>query len=540
MSDAMMLEDIIDRLIDVRMNQLKFNKSSLGEVIAVNGSNLNIRMTGSSTTLTDIPNRTGNTVAVGDRVWCFSLNNSDSLMFALIGGTGSGGGSISLPIAISDVTNLQSSLDSKVDEVTGKQLSTEDYTTAEKTKLNGIESNANNYSLPIASPSVSGGVRVGNRLTISSGVLSANLQSDNNFTNILKTKLDGISENATQNNTDAFLLDRANHTGTQLASTISNFSGATRSVVLTGLSTSTNSDILNTDTVLVALGKLQAQINSNESSINSHTGNTNNPHSTNKSDIGLSDVLNYGIATQSEAEAGTSNVKYMTPLRVKDAIDEFATSENLNVISAKTVASLPNTYPMGISIFYAQESFANSMGMGSFTNVRVMVQTNRANTTFGTSQKATIYSTTSPYNVQGVYERASYNSGSTWSPWVRLDVYDYNNLTNRPTIPTATSDLTNDSGFITSSGSITGNAATATKLQTARTINGISFDGTSNIEISSTPLASGTSLPTATSSNRGSFFFLRNDTLGDKIYICIKADSTNYKWLDIGSFGIFA
>lgn len=39
-----------------------------------------------------------------------------------------------------------------------------------------------------------------------------------------------------------------------------------------------------------------------------------------KGDVGLGSVQNYGIATQAEAEAGTSNVKYMTPLRVKETI----------------------------------------------------------------------------------------------------------------------------------------------------------------------------------------------------------------------------
>jgi hypothetical protein len=38
-----------------------------------------------------------------------------------------------------------------VDKVEGKQLSTEDYTTAEKAKLAGVEANANNYVLPDAS-----------------------------------------------------------------------------------------------------------------------------------------------------------------------------------------------------------------------------------------------------------------------------------------------------------------------------------------------------------------------------------------------------
>ena len=44
--------------------------------------------------------------------------------------------------AISDVTNLQTALDGKVDKVEGKQLSAEDYTTAEKTKLSGIAAGA--------------------------------------------------------------------------------------------------------------------------------------------------------------------------------------------------------------------------------------------------------------------------------------------------------------------------------------------------------------------------------------------------------------
>lgn len=60
----------------------------------------------------------------------------------------------------------------KVDKVAGKQLSTEDYTNAEKTKLNGIASGA------------------------------------------------------TANSSDATLLNRANHTGTQLANTISDFNAA--------------------------------------------------------------------------------------------------------------------------------------------------------------------------------------------------------------------------------------------------------------------------------------------------------------------------
>lgn len=51
-----------------------------------------------------------------------------------------------------------------------------------------------------------------------------------------------------------------------------------------------------------------------------HAGNTSNPHAVTKAQVGLGSVLNYGIATQAEAEAGTSDTKYMTPLSAKQAI----------------------------------------------------------------------------------------------------------------------------------------------------------------------------------------------------------------------------
>ena len=43
-----------------------------------------------------------------------------------------------------------------------------------------------------------------------------------------------------------------------------------------------------------------------------------------KSDVGLGSVQNYGVATQAQAEAGTVNNVYMTPLRVKEAISSLA------------------------------------------------------------------------------------------------------------------------------------------------------------------------------------------------------------------------
>lgn len=56
----------------------------------------------------------------------------------------------------------------------------------------------------------------------------------------------------------AFAIQRANHTGTQAASSISDFTDTVRSTVLTGLSLASSAAVAATDSVLTAFGKLQA------------------------------------------------------------------------------------------------------------------------------------------------------------------------------------------------------------------------------------------------------------------------------------------
>lgn len=51
----------------------------------------------------------------------------------------------------SALNSIDTNISNKVDKVAGKGLSTEDYTTAEKNKLSGIETNANNYVHPTTS-----------------------------------------------------------------------------------------------------------------------------------------------------------------------------------------------------------------------------------------------------------------------------------------------------------------------------------------------------------------------------------------------------
>lgn len=57
----------------------------------------------------------------------------------------------------------------KVDKVEGKGLSANDFTAADKAKLDGLQ----NYTLPAATADTLGGVRIGTGLAVTAGVLSA-------------------------------------------------------------------------------------------------------------------------------------------------------------------------------------------------------------------------------------------------------------------------------------------------------------------------------------------------------------------------------
>lgn len=86
------------------------------------------------------------------------------------------GGSKWLPLN-DDTDNDQSArikaLESgKVDKVEGKELSSNDFTDAYKTKLDGIAAQANKYVLPTATAEIIGGVKVGANISYSNGTIS--------------------------------------------------------------------------------------------------------------------------------------------------------------------------------------------------------------------------------------------------------------------------------------------------------------------------------------------------------------------------------
>ena len=65
------------------------------------------------------------------------------------------------------------------------------------------------------------------------------------------------------------------------------------------------------------------------------------PKTLGKADVGLGSVENYEIATKNQAEAGSSNIKYMTPLRTREAIEHILSWEVLEGTPPSTTTTTP-------------------------------------------------------------------------------------------------------------------------------------------------------------------------------------------------------
>lgn len=112
----------------------------------------------------------------------------------------------------------------------------------------------------------------------------------------------------------------------------------------------TTNIIENTDSINILNGSGEIKEKANKIDLDEHKSNTSNPHRVNKSQVGLGYVENYGIATKAEAELGTINSKYMTPLRVKEAISKSGIVSSIfsGTLSAPTVSERRNLrIPLG-------------------------------------------------------------------------------------------------------------------------------------------------------------------------------------------------
>jgi hypothetical protein len=111
--------------------------------------------------------------------------------------------------------------------------------------------------------------------------------------------------------------------------------------VLTGLSTATNAVLSTADTVLSALGKLQAQITANLTTLTNHTSNTSNPHSVTAAQAGAINSAPYAATVSGTAVTVTISgytVGKIYPISVSTAITAASTLS----VNSGTAYSLVN------------------------------------------------------------------------------------------------------------------------------------------------------------------------------------------------------
>lgn len=106
------------------------------------------------------------------------------------------------------------------------------FTDAEQAKLTGIEAGAQaNVGTNLTATHGAATVVVASSTGDDATILAATSSTAGAMTGADRVKLDGVATGATANSSDATLLNRANHTGTQAASTISDFASSTRAQV---------------------------------------------------------------------------------------------------------------------------------------------------------------------------------------------------------------------------------------------------------------------------------------------------------------------
>src|SRR5690606_4840431 len=92
------------------------------------------------------------------------------------------------------------------------------------------------------------------------------------------------------------------------------------------------------DTVMPEdMNQMGQEINEGTTNVDSHTSNTNNPHSVTKEQVGLGNVDNFETASQAEAEAGTATDKFMTPQGTAQAIGVLVTTDSIGAASQAEV-----------------------------------------------------------------------------------------------------------------------------------------------------------------------------------------------------------
>ena len=227
---------------------------------------------------------------------------------------------------------------------------------ADKTKLDGIANNANNYSLPTASASTLGGVKVGTNLSISNGVLSA---TDTTYGAVSKTAAGLCPQLPNETTTTKYL----RQDGTWVKPPNTTYSAATTSAAglmsaadktkLDGIADNANKYVLSSAEIYSALGYTPQSVNN----LMGQKTWTNNNNTATAYRWGRVVFLTFAIYPGLNAITLTNGYK---PIAILDCImccastTTSASATNLAIASLDTNGVLQIKYDALTSKFYGQ------------------------------------------------------------------------------------------------------------------------------------------------------------------------------------------
>ena len=248
------------------------------------------------------------------------------------------------------IQKIKSWLSGKVDKVDGKGLSTNDYTTAEKNKLAGLS----NYTLPTASDTQLGGVKVGAGLAINNGVLSAtgggtadavdweNVQ--NRPTKLSEFTNDKAYQTATE--VESAITSKGYQTATQVEKTITDKGYQTAAQVNTAITSKGYQTSAQVEAAITGKGYQTADdVNTIISGKDYQTSTQVNNAITSKgyqtSSQVESAITSKGYQTSSQVESAITSKGYQTATQVNSAISTAIAG--VTQFNYEKVSSLPST-----------------------------------------------------------------------------------------------------------------------------------------------------------------------------------------------------
>ena len=209
----------------------------------------------------------------------------------------------------------------------------------------------------------------------------------NNTTSLATTAFAGSADSAVQ----AFSIQRANHTGTQLAATVSDFAATVRATILTGLSTALATTVAATHTVLEALGFLQKQTTDNLTTLTAHTGNVANPHAVTKAQVGLGNVDNLPATTYATSAQGTLAGTALQPAAIGVSVQGY-TAALAAVSGTNTGDTAANPSAMGDGVTTTFLYVGPTVTKTDWQGTTTLVTTARTNYLFQSqNQSSAIY-----------------------------------------------------------------------------------------------------------------------------------------------------